>query len=176
MPLPRKKDTEGEAPVMDLLRAHIRLSGVEEYVEPYVVTRKSDGVEFTYDPGFNCEVTIVDDGEDGELNGTKFYEKFRYKQDKDGRWCNKENSKLRMLTKVVEPKYFEDHSVPDLTEEDLEGFEMVCQIKPKKNPNSGVVTGSTIDWETMKPLKKKPTADAVEVDGLDEDGFADIPI
>lgn len=42
-----------------------------------------------------------------------------------------------MLTEVVKPGYFEDDSIPELTEDDLEGFEFVCRIKPKKNPQTG---------------------------------------
>lgn len=76
-----------------------------------------------------------------------------------------------MLTNVIKPGYFEDESIPELTAEDLEGFEMLCRIKPKKNPNTGQVIGSTIDWETMRPLPAKKTA-AVTVD---EEEFDDIP-
>ena len=45
MPLPRKKDDGASgAPVLNILRAHVRLTDVEEHTEPYTVTRKSDGV------------------------------------------------------------------------------------------------------------------------------------
>ena len=175
MPLPRKKDEGGGvAPVLDILQAHVKLFDVEEYTEPYTVERKSDNAQFTLDPGFNCTVEIVDDGGDGSDNGTKFYESFKYKQDQDGNWFNKENSKLGQLTNVVKPGYFEDASIPDLTEEDLEGFEMMCRVKPKKNPNTGKVTGSTIDWETMTPVptKKEKVAATAEPD---EEDFEDIP-
>jgi hypothetical protein len=51
MPLPRKKDNGSNgAPVLDILRAHVKLTDVEEYTEPFTVTRKSDGAEFTLDP------------------------------------------------------------------------------------------------------------------------------
>jgi hypothetical protein len=35
---------------------------------------------------------------------------------------------------------------------------MFCRIKPKKNPTTGQVTGSTIDWETMRPLRPRKAA------------------
>jgi hypothetical protein len=78
-----------------------------------------------------------------------------------------------MLTEVIKPGYFEDDTIPELTAEDLEGFEMVCRIKPKKNPTTGQVTGSTIDWETMRPLRPKKAAVATApsrgyVEGEDE--------
>lgn len=180
MPLPRKKDEGGSgAPVLNILSAHVRLSDVEEHTEPYTVTRKSDGAQFTLDPGFNCSVEVVDDRQGGDDNGTKFFELFKYKQDKEtGQWVNQENSKLGALTEVVKPGYFEDDSIPELSAEDLEGFEMVCRNKPKKNPNTGTVIGSTIDWETMQPLRKKPVAaapaDDQEADD-DEDILDDIP-
>jgi hypothetical protein len=180
MPLPRKKDDGSSgAPVLDILRAHVRLIDVEEHIEPFTVSRKSDGAEFMLDPQFKCTVEVVDDGEDGSDNGVKFYESFKYKnteKDKSGEWINKENSKLGMLTKVVKPNYFEDPSIPELSEEDLEGFELICQIKPKRNPDTGRVLGSQIDWESMKPLPQKPVAVApVEVDDDPEGDFDDIP-
>jgi hypothetical protein len=176
MPLPRKRDAGGtNAPVLNLLNAHVRLSDVEEHTEPYVVTRKSDGAQFTLDPGFKCTVEIVDDGADGTDNGAKFYETFKYKQDQDGSWINKENSKLGQLTGVSKPGYFADESIPELDENDLEGFEMRCRIKPKKNPTTGQVLGSTIDWETMQPRSKTPVA-ASPVDEDDPAGnCSDIP-
>ncbi len=54
-------------------------------------------------------------------------------------------------------------SVVTLTAEDLEAFEMRCRIKPKKNPQTGQVLGSTVDWETMRRLPEtgKPVASPV---------------
>src|SRR5215207_6418084 len=122
MPLPRRKDDGSNgAPVLNILRAHVRLIDVEEYTEPFSVTRKSDGAEFMLDPQFKCTVEIVDDGEDGSDNGTTFFEAFKYKnteKDGSGEWINKENSKLGMLTKVVKPGYFQDPSIPELSAED----------------------------------------------------------
>ncbi len=177
MPLPRKKDEGGAgAPVLNILQAHVRLSDVEEHTEPYTVSRKSDGAQFTLEPGFNVTVEVVDDGDDGQDNGARFFETFKYKQDSDGNWFNKQNSKLGQLTNVVKPGYFDDASIPDLTAEDLEGFEMICRIKPKKNPNTGQIVGSSVDWETMKPLptKKQPVPAAVSEPQPEAD-FDDIP-
>jgi hypothetical protein len=177
MPLPRKKDDGSSgAPVLNILRTHVRLTDVEEHIEPYTVTRKSDGRTFTLDPSFNVTVEVVDDGQDGTDNGAKFFEAFKYKntqKDGSGDWINQENSKLGALTEVVKPGYFEDDSIPELDEDDLAGFEMLCRIKPKKNPATGAVTGSTIDWETMQPLpaKEKVAAAAAEEDGE----FSDMP-
>jgi hypothetical protein len=177
MPLPRKKDDGSSgALVLNILEAHVKLFDVEEHVEPYTVTRKSDGAEFTYDPDFKCTVEVIDDGRDGDDNGVTFFEKFKYKntkKDKTGEWINQDNSKLGALTEVVKPGYFDDDSIPELDAEDLEGFEMLCRIKPKKNPSTGAVTGSTIDWETMQVLPTKETVTAATVE--EEDNFSDIP-
>ena len=177
MPLPRKKDAGSSgAPVLDILNAHVRLIDVEEHVEPYTVTRKSDSRTFALDPAFNCTVEIVDDHQGGTDDGAKFFETFRYKnteKDGSGEWINQENSKLGALTEVVKPGYFEDDSIPELGEDDLEGFEMMCRIKPKKNPSTGVVTGSTIDWETMRPLPEKEKVAAAAAE--EEHDFSDIP-
>lgn len=170
MPLPRKKDEGGSgAPVLNILNAHVRLIDVEEKEAPYTVTRKADNAQFTLDPGFNCTVEIIDDNDDGSSNGLKFFENFKYKQDRAGDWFLNSNSKLGMLTAVVKPGYFEDTSIPELTAHDLEGFELSCWVKPKKNPNTGQTTGSTIDWETMRALKSKP----VTVPEDSEDDFDD---
>jgi len=174
MPLPRRKDDgRGGAPVLDIMKARVgELSDVEEHVEPFSVSRKSDGATFTLDPQFKCTVEIVDDYDDGTNNGATFFESFKYKQANDGRWENQENGKLGMLAKAITPGYFEDESIPELTEEDLEGFEMHCRIKPKKNPSTGAVADSTIDWETMQALPKKTTGAAAAEE--DED-FSDLP-
>lgn len=185
MPLPRRKDEGGaKAPVLDILTARVRLTEVEEKSEPYTVTRKADGAAFTLDPGFNCRVEVLDDGDDGSDNGAVFFEMFKYKQDKNGAWFNNSNSKLGKLTEVVKPGYFEDTSIADLTEDDLEDFEMLCRIKPKKNPQSGQIVGSTIDWETMRPVRDgggKPERATVPDDGdggvreVNEEDFDDLP-
>jgi hypothetical protein len=188
MPLPRKRDAGGSgAPVLDLLNAHVRLVDVEEHVEPYTITRKSDGQGWTKDPDFSCTVEIIDDGQGGKEDGTKFFESFKYKEDKDpktgkklGTWGNQKNSKLGALTEVVKPGYFDDASIPELSEDDLEGFEMMCRIKPRKNPTSGAIVGSTIDYETMRPLPTKTkaaatTGEPVRGDTEFEENWDDIP-
>ena len=173
MPLPRKKDDGSNgAPVLNILRAHVRLIDVEEYTEPFTVTRKSDGATFTLDPQFECTVEVIDDGQGGADNGATFFEGFRYKQDKKGEWGNQPYSKLGALTEVVKPGYFDDDTIPDLTEDDLEGFEMFCSIKPSRNPK-GAITGSTIVWDTMQALPKKEKVAAAAVE--EEDNFSDIP-
>ncbi len=177
MPLPRKKDDgTGGAPVLNILSARVRLFDVEEHEEPYTVTRKSDGTEFALDPGFKCTVEVIDDGADGTDNSTRFFEQFKYKntkKDKSGEWFNQQNSKLGALTEVVKPGYFDNDSIPELDADDLEGFEMRCRVKPKKNPSTGAVTGSTIDWETMLPV---PTPEKVAAAAVEEDkDFDDIP-
>jgi hypothetical protein len=43
---------------------------------------------------------------------------------------------------------------------------MICRIKPKKNTNTGQITGSTIDWETMRAV---PTASVVAAAAEEED-------
>jgi hypothetical protein len=177
MPLPRKKDDGSSgAPVLNILRAHVRLTDVEEHIEPYAVTRKSDGRTFTLDPSFNCTVEVVDDGQDGTDNGAKFFEAFKYKntqKDGSGDWLNQENSKLGALTEVVKPGYFDDDSIPELEASDLEGFEMFCSIKPSRN-QAGAITGSTIVWDTMQALPKKETVASATAE--EDDDFSDIPL
>ncbi len=176
MPLPRKKDAGSSgAPVLDILNARVRFTDVEEHTEPYTVTRKSDGMSWTYDPDFKCTVEIVDDGQGGADNGTTFFESFKYKnekKDKSGKWNNQRNSKLGALTEVVKPGYFDD-AIAALDASDLEGFEMMCRIKPKKTPSTGAITGSTIDWETMRPVPTREKLAAVAAE--EDEDFDDLP-
>jgi hypothetical protein len=176
MPLPRGNvsGTSG-APVLNILRAHVKLTDVVEHTEPFTVTRKSDGATFTLDPQFECTVEVIDDGQGGADNGAKFFEGFRYKntkKDKTGEWHNQAYSKLGALTEVVKPGYFEDDSIPELEASDLEGFEMFCSIKPSRN-QAGAITGSTIVWDTMQALPKK---EKVVAPAFEDDDFSDIPL
>ena len=149
MPKERRKDDGGTgAPILNHLRARVKLVDVEEHEEPFEVKRKKDNATFTLDPGFYCTVEVIDDGDDGEDDGTTFFEGFRYKLD-GGEWILKEYSKLGALAEVVKPGYFEEESIPALTADDLEGFEFVAWAKPKKNPVSGAIIGTTLDWETF---------------------------
>jgi hypothetical protein len=177
MPLPRRKDDgTGGAPVLNLLSARVKLLDVEEYEKPYAVTRKSDGAEFMLDPGFKCTVEVIDDGsEDGGDIGVTFFEQFKYKntkKDKSGEWLNQQNSKLGALTEVVKPGYFDNDSIPELDASDLEGFEMRARVKPKKNPSTGAITGSTIDWETMLPARTPEKVAATTAAWLAEEDAA----
>src|SRR5215210_4343370 len=107
MPLPRKKDAGSSgAPVLNLLSARVKLLDIEEYEKPYTVTRKSDGAEFTLDPGFKCTVEVVDDGADGSDNGVQFFEQFKYKnsnKDNTGEWFNQLFLNVGALTETVKP-------------------------------------------------------------------------
>jgi hypothetical protein len=50
---------------------------------------------------------------------------------------------------------------------------MLCRVKPSRNPNTGAITGSTIDWETMQPVPT-PEKVAAAVSEAEED-FDEIP-
>ena len=50
---------------------------------------------------------------------------------------------------------------------------MICQVKPKRNPDSGKVLGSMIDWESMKAVPTKAAVAAVAAE--EEDDFDSIP-
>jgi hypothetical protein len=77
---------------------------------------------------------------------------------------------------VVHPDYFSNDNVPDLSEEDLEDFEFVCSVVPKKVPDSGKVVGSTIAWESMRRLPAQKVGPSGAAPGVEEEDFSDIPI
>jgi hypothetical protein len=147
------------------------LIDVEEHVEPYTITRKSDKATFTLDPQFSCTIEVIDDGRAVITTAQSSSKASATSKEKTASGSNQENSKLGMLTNVVKPSYFEDPSIPELEASDLEDFELMGRIKSKKNP-SGQATGSTIEWDTMQALltKEKVVPAAVE----EEDGFSDI--
>jgi hypothetical protein len=158
-----KKETS--APVIDLMQAKVKILEAELHPEPYEVTNTA-GTTFTIDPNLNCKIEIVDDLDEGEYDGAKFYDSFKLKRDEDGDWTIRDGTKLGALAKArYGNDFFETDQVFD--EEDLEGFVFMAKIEPKTNFSTGKVTGSMLNWETIMrvpdPRKKKKKSKASEI-------------
>ncbi len=163
-----KKETT--APVIDLMQAKVKILEAELHPEPYEVTNTA-GTTFTIDPNLNCKIEIVDDLDEGDYDGTKFYDSFKLKQDEDGDWTIRDGTKLGALAKArYGNDFFETDQVFD--EDDLEGFVFMAKIEPKTNFSTGKVTGSMLNWETIMRVpdprkKKKRTKTDEPVPGVD---------
>ena len=114
---------------------------------------------------------VVDDGSDGSDNGVTFFESFRYKnRARTWRLVQPAELEARCPHRGREAGLLRRRHHPGLEASDLEGFEMMCRIKPKKNPSTGAVTGSTIDWETMqRAAEDEQPVGAGHADGPDDD-------
>jgi hypothetical protein len=169
MPLPRRKESGATAaPILNLLRARIKLVDVEEYETPRQVTRRSDNATFTLDPQFSCTVEVLDDGENGDYNGSRFFESFRYKQDPEtGEWILRQYSKLGVLAEIVRPGYFDDEDLESLSEYDLEGFQLLARIKPKKN-SAGKAVGSILEWDSLSAVPTRTTSSKAEQEEIED--------
>jgi hypothetical protein len=140
-------------PELDLLKAVLEVVSVEEQLEPEEKTAK-DGSTFTAEPNVNLELLVVDDGEDGEHDGEKFFDRFKLKEE-DGVWTVREGTKLGNLVEILYGgEFFEDEDM-DFNPEDLNGFQFVATVKPRKNPKTNNVYGSMVDYESIREYKKK---------------------
>jgi len=166
MAIPKKSaKKETSAPVIDLMQAKVKILEAELHSEPYEVTNTA-GITFTIDPNLNCKMEVVDDLDDGEYDGVKFYDSFKLKQDEDGDWTIRDGTKLGALAKArYGNDFFETEQVFD--EADLGGFVFMAKVEPKTNFSTGKVTGSMLNWETIMrvpdPRKKKKKSKASEI-------------
>jgi Protein of unknown function (DUF3987) len=91
---------------------------------------------------------LVDPGVD---EGVKFYDRFKLKKDDDGEWAFLKYSKLGNLIVVCYgDEWFEDPNT-EFEESDFEGFEFVAQVEPKTDSKGKPLTGSTINWKSIRP-------------------------
>ena len=151
-----KKETA--APVIDLPQARVKILEAELHPEPYEVTSAA-GATFTIDPNLNCKIEIVDDLDEGDHDGAKFYDAFKLKyDDAEDAWTVRDGTKLGALAKArYGNDFFESDEAFD--EDDMVGCVFMAKVEPKTNFSTGKVTGSTVSWETImrvpNPRKKK---------------------
>jgi hypothetical protein len=141
-----KKETA--APVIDLPQAKVKILEAELHPEPYEVTSAA-GATFTIDPNLNCKIEIVDDLDEGDHDGAKFYDSFKLKyDDAEDAWTVRDGTKLGALAKArYGNDFFESDEAFD--EDDMVGFVFMAKVEPKTNFSTGKVTGSTLSWETI---------------------------
>ena len=152
----KQPKTVVEQPVMELPMAKIKILTAELRPEREIITKQ--GATLTMGADVNTLLEVVDDMLDGDHDRAKFFESFKLKKDeKNGDWMIKEGTKLGVLAQTrYGPDFFESDQVFD--EKDLVGFTFTARIQPRENPQTGAITGSTLNWETIMrvPEPKKP--------------------
>jgi hypothetical protein len=168
-----KKSTSGGAPSLDILAAKLRIVEAELSLEEREV-ELDNGRTFMAEPNLNVKVEVVANMVDpGVDEGVTFYDRFKLKKH-DGDWSFAKYSKLGNLIMV---RYGEDWF--DDPRAEFEDFEFIAQVEPKTDSKGKPLTGSTINWKSIRPAggaeekeAKKARASAARDE---EDDFDRIP-
>ena len=181
MVLVKKSATGGGAPSLDILAAKLRIVEAELSLEEKEV-KLDNGRSFMAEPNLNCKIEVIKNLVDAGVDeGVKFYDRFKLKQDDDGEWAFLKYSKLGNLIVVRYGEgWFEDPNA-EFEESDFEGFEFVAQVEPKTDSKGKPLTGSVINWKSMRPAggaEEKAVEEKVKVASAaaeENEDFSDIP-
>lgn len=176
-----KKGTRKEfvEPVLEIPVAQLKIKHLEYITEPKEITMEN-GNSFTVDPQLDCILEVIDDFGSGEHDGETFRDRFKMKEDDDGEWESRPGTKLGAL---LEARYGRDYwdSDQEFDEADFKDFIFQAKVQAKKNPNSGQIMGSMVNYETItgvpKPKKKgaKPTPAEEQAQMEEDETFDEIP-
>jgi hypothetical protein len=179
MVMVKKSASSGGAPSLDILAARLRIIEAELSLEEKEV-KLDNGRSFMAEPNLNVKVEVVKNlVEPGNDEGTKFYDRFKLKKDDDGDWTFAKYSKLGNLIAVrYGEDWFEDPEA-EFEEADFEDFEFVAQVEPKTDSKGKPLTGSTINWKSIRPAggadENNIRQRATEAEEEGEEDFNDIP-
>jgi hypothetical protein len=168
----------GGVPSLDILAAKLRIVEAELSLEEREVNL-DNGRTFMAEPNLNVKVEVVANMVDpGVDEGVKFYDRFKLKKD-DGEWSFAKYSKLGNLIIVrYGEEWFEDPRA-EFEEADFEDFEFIAQIEPKTDSKGKPLTGSTINWKSIRPAggaEEKEAKEARASAAREEEGdFDKIP-
>lgn len=179
MVMVKKSASSGGAPSLDILAAKLRIVEAELSLEEREVNL-DNGRSFVAEPNLNVKVEVVKNlVEPGTDEGVKFYDRFKLKKDEDGDWTFAKYSKLGNLIVVRYGEgWFEDERA-EFEEEDFEGFEFVARVQPKTDPKGKPLTGSTINWESIRAAGGADEREAEEkraqAEKEEDEDFEEIP-
>jgi hypothetical protein len=181
MVMVKKSATSGGAPSLDILAAKLRIIEAELSLEEKTVNL-DNGRSFVAEPNLNCKLEVVKNLVDpGNDEGVRFYDRFKLKKDDDGDWTFAKYSKLGNLIMVRYGEgWFEDPSV-EFEEAHFLGFELVAQVEPKTDSKGKPLTGSVINWKSMRPAGGADEKEAeireakASAEAETEGDFEDIP-
>jgi hypothetical protein len=168
----------GGVPSLDILAAKLRIVEAELSLEEREV-KLDNGRTFMAEPNLNVKVEVVANMVDpGVDEGVRFYDRFKLKKD-DGEWSFAKYSKLGNLIIVrYGEEWFEDPRA-EFEEADFEDFEFIAQIEPKTDSKGKPLTGSTINWKSIRPAggaEEKEAKEARASAAREEEGdFDKIP-
>jgi hypothetical protein len=151
MVMVKKSAGNGGAPSLDILAAKLRIVEAELSLEEREV-KLDNGRTFMAEPNLNVKVEVVANMIDpGVDEGVKFYERFKLKKDDDGDWSFAKYSKLGNLIIVRYGEEWFDDPRAEFEEADFEDFEFIAQVEPKTDSKGKPLTGSTINWKSIRP-------------------------
>jgi hypothetical protein len=168
----------GGVPSLDILAAKLRIVEAELSLEEREV-KLDNGRTFMAEPNLNVKVEVVANMVDpGVDEGVRFYDRFKLKKD-DGEWSFAKYSKLGNLIIVrYGEEWFEDPRA-EFEEADFEDFEFIAQIEPKTDSKGKPLTGSTINWKSIRPAGGAEEKEAKEARASaareEEEDFDKIP-
>ena len=179
MVMVKKSASSGGAPSLDILAAKLRIVEAELSLEEKKVNLDNDR-SFVAEPNLNCKIEVIENLVDpGVDEGVKFYDRFKLKRDDDGEWAFAKYSKLGNLIMVRYGEEWFDDPGAEFEKKDFEDFEFVAQVEPKTDSKGKPLTGSVVNWKSMRPAggadekaikDKKAAAEKGE-----EEDFEDIP-
>jgi hypothetical protein len=168
-----KKSSGGGAPSLDILAAKLRvlepeLTLGEKKVEP------EKGKAFIAEPNFNLKLEVVKNlVEPGVDEGVKFFDRFKLKKDDAGDWTFAKYSKLGNLIKL---KYGEEwfDSDEEFNQNDFLELEFIAPVEPKTDPKGNPLSGSTINWKSIRPAGGKDETEVEEATEAKADEDVDV--
>jgi hypothetical protein len=169
----------GGVPSLDILAAKLRIVEAELSLEEREVNL-DNGRTFMAEPNLNVKVEVVANMVDpGVDEGVRFYDRFKLKKDDQGDWSFAKYSKLGNLIIVrYGEKWFDDPRA-EFKEVDFEDFEFIAQVEPKTDSKGKPLTGSTINWKSIRPAGGAEEKEAKEARASaareEEEDFDKIP-
>jgi hypothetical protein len=139
------------APSLDILAAKLRIVEAELSLEEKEV-KLDNGRTFMAEPNLNVKAEVVANMVDpGVDEGVRFYDRFKLKKDDDGDWTFARYSKLGHLIMVRYGEDWFDDPRAEFEETDFEDFEFIARVEPQTDPKGKPLTGSTINWKSIRP-------------------------
>ena len=169
----------GGAPSLDILAAKLGIVEAELSLEEREV-KLDNGRKFMAEPNLNCKIELVANMVDpGVDEGVRFYDRFKLKKDDGGDWSFAKYSKLGNLIMVRYGEDWFDDPRAEFEEADFEDFEFIAKVEPKTDSKGKRLTGSTINWKSIRPAGEADENEAKEARGSaargEEDDFEKIP-
>src|ERR687893_289372 len=169
----------GGAPSLDILAAKLRIVEAELSLKEREV-KLDNGRTFMAEPNLNVKVEVVKNMVDpGVDEGVKFYDRFKLKKD-DGDWSFAKYSKLGNVIIVRYGEEWFDDPRAEFEEADFQDFEFIAQVEPKTDSKGNPLTGSTINWKSIRPAGGAEEKEAKEARASaareEEEDFDKIPL